>query len=206
LGICSFWKCNMAPFWAKNEPFGKLLIFCPFWLFRSFQKSERAIAIFVAFFERVKEQLLFLSLFLKEQKSYCSFGCSFEKSKKRAIAHLLFCKERRKEQLLIRSFAKSNKKSDCSFVLFKRANEQAIAQSLFWKEQNWAMSKWAHEQLPNPAVLSICSFWNERLLFLKEQKKSNCSFALLQRATKRVIAHSLFCKEWRKEWLLIRSF
>jgi len=41
---------------------------------------------FFALFERAKEQSPFLLLFLKEQKS----NCSFEKSKKRAIAQSLF--------------------------------------------------------------------------------------------------------------------
>jgi len=50
------------------------------------------------------------SLFLKDQKSDRSFGCSFDKGKKRAIAHSLFCKERRKEQSLIHSFEKSRNK------------------------------------------------------------------------------------------------
>jgi len=60
-----------------------------------------------ALFDRAKERLLFLSLFLEEQKSDRSFGRSFEKSEKRAIAHLLFCKERQKERSLIRSFEKN---------------------------------------------------------------------------------------------------
>jgi len=86
--------------------------------FCSFAHFERAIA--------------FLSLFLKER---------------RAIALLVaLLKREKKERLLIFSFAKSNKKSDRSFTLFKRANEQAIAQSLFWKERKWAMSEWAIAQ------------------------------------------------------------
>jgi len=62
----------------------------------------------------VKEQSLFLLLFLKERKSDRSFGRFFKKSNrsfallqratKRAIAHLLFCKEQQKEQWLICSF------------------------------------------------------------------------------------------------------
>jgi len=69
-------------------------------------ENRSFLALFCSFalFERANEQLLFLLLFLKEQKSDCSFRRSFEKSKKRAIAHLLFCKERQKERLLIRSF------------------------------------------------------------------------------------------------------
>jgi len=102
------WRRPDIQGWAfahfENERFSKSLIFRSFLLFRSFWKSERAIALFVALFEKSKERLLFLSLFLKEQKSNRSFDCSFKKRVKRAIAHLLFCKERRKERLLICSF------------------------------------------------------------------------------------------------------
>jgi len=70
------------------------------------------------------------------------------------IALFKIAKERSlfwKEQLLICSFAKSDKKSNRSFTLFKRANEQAITQLLFWKE------RWANEQLPNPDIIQYAS-------------------------------------------------
>jgi len=41
---------------------------------------------------------------------------------------------------------------------------------------------------------------------LKRAKKSNRSFALLQRAPKRAIVHLLFCKEQQKEQSLIPCF
>jgi len=62
---------------------------------------------FFTLIERAKERSLFLSLFLKEQKSDSSFGRSFEKSKKRVIAHLLFLKELMSKRLLNCSFERS---------------------------------------------------------------------------------------------------
>jgi len=119
-----------------------LLVFA---YFCSFALFERAIALFVTLFERANERLLFLSHFLKEQNSDCSFGPSLEKSEKRAIAHLVFCKEQQKERSLIRSFVKSNKKSDRSIAILKRvelSDEQMsncptlnFALSLFLKEE-----------------------------------------------------------------------
>jgi len=49
------------------------------------------IALFIALFKKAKEQLLFLSLFLKEQKSDSSFGCSFEKSGQFIIVAKISC-------------------------------------------------------------------------------------------------------------------
>jgi len=159
LSIRSFWKWAIALFLAKNERFGKSLFFA---YFRSFWKSKRAVALFVALFERAKEWSLFLSLFLKERKSDLSFGRSFKKSKRR--------------WLLIRSFAKSAEKSNCSFTFFKRANEQAIAQSLVWKERKWAMSKWANERLPNPAN-------HEKPHLLSRREKNNNNKTKVGRAS-----------------------
>jgi len=69
----------------------------------------------------------YLKIFLKERKSDRSFFKS-----KRAIALLVaLFKRAKKERSLICYFAKSAEKSDRSFALFKRANERAIAQSLF---------------------------------------------------------------------------
>jgi len=65
----------------------------------------------------------------------------------------------------------------CSFALFERANERLLFSSFFLKER----------------LLFLPLFW-------KEQKKSDRSFALLQRATKRAIAHSLFWKE--QKWVM----
>jgi len=44
------------------------------------------------------------------------------------------------------------------------------------------------------------------IALLKRAKKSDCSFALLQRATKRAVAHLLFLKERMSKRLLNRSF
>jgi len=114
-------------FWAKNEQFGKSLLFA-------------------------------LSLFLKEQMRDRSFCRSFWKSD-RAIA--------KKERSLICSFAKSDKKSNLSFALFKRANERAIAQMLFWKERKWAMSKWANARLPSPDFVQLSP---KKIMFLQTDK------------------------------------
>jgi len=121
-------------FLSEKGAIWKMLIYCYFLLFLKERKSD-------------------CSFHRSFWKSDCSFCCSFWKSEiamallvallKRAIAHLLFGKERRKERSLILSFAKSDEKSTCSFALFKRANERAIAQSLFLKERKWAKSKWA---------------------------------------------------------------
>jgi len=179
LSICSFWK------WAIAH-------FCSFWkskcyFRRSFWKSKRAIALFVALFE------------------------------KRLHFWLLFWKEQKKSD---RSFAKSTAKSVRSFGLFKRANEWAIALSLFWKEWKWAMIEWAIAQPCSCRVghlfilkMSDCSF----LLFLKEWKSDryfHCSFwkskktiaffvALFERVIALLVA---LLKRAKKEQLLICSF
>jgi len=88
----SFWNWAIALFFEQKisnlENCSFFAHFCSFALslFLKDRKSERAITLFITLFERAKEQSLFLSLFLKEQKNDCSFGRSFEKSKKRAIA------------------------------------------------------------------------------------------------------------------------
>jgi len=91
LAICSFWKWASALFFEWKT---------------SNLENRSFFAHFCSFdlFERANEQLFFLSLFFKEQKSDRSFRRSFEKNEKRAIAHSLFCKEQQKEQSLTRSF------------------------------------------------------------------------------------------------------
>jgi len=103
-------------------------------------------------------------------------------------------------------FLKERKSDSSFFALFKRATKRAIAQLLFLKER-------ANERL---LFLSLFLFVallkrakKERSLirsFAKSAEKGNRSFALLQRATKRVIAHLLFLKEQMSEQSLNRSF
>jgi len=118
------------------------------WAFIHFENEQSLIfallLFFVALFKRAKEQSLFLSLFLKERKSDCSHGCSFEKSdcsfallqraQKRAIAHSLFLIERMSEQLLNHSFEKSGNEgwanermSNCPTLENLRRGELKIA-------------------------------------------------------------------------------
>jgi len=101
MGIRSFWNWAIVFFWAKNERFGKLLIYRSFSLF-------------------LKERSLFLSLFWKEQKKSDRSFALLQRATKRAIAHSLFSKEQMSERSLNRSIEKSE-------------NE-----------------RWANERLPNP--------------------------------------------------------
>jgi len=187
----------------KNERFRKLLIFRSFSLFRSFWESKRAITLFVALFERAKEPSLFSSLFLKERKkSDRSFALLqrgmkraitlIKRANERAIAQSLFWKERKwamsewANERLPNPAARLGhllilKMSDRSFfqiahfspifafcTLFERANERSLFSSLFMKE------------------------WKSDCSFRRSFEKSDRSFALLQRATKRAITRSLF--------------
>jgi len=77
-----------------------------------------------------------------------SFRRSLQKSEWAIALFLLFSKEQPKE----RSTLDRAGKQGWAIALFKRANEQAIAQSLFWKKGKWVMSEWANEYLPNPAA------------------------------------------------------
>jgi len=99
----------------------------------------------------------------------------------------------------------------CSFAPFERAKERSLFLSLFLKERSLFLSLFLKEQKSNRSIgrsflkrakkerSIICSFE-------KSAEKSDRLFALMQRAPKRAIAHSLFCKERQKEQLLIRSF
>jgi len=104
--------------------------------FRSFQKSDWAIARSFALLKRATEQLLFLLLFAKEQMSDRSFQRSLQKSKWAIALFLLFSKER--------------PKSDHSFALSKRATKRAIAlllkKSKRAKMSNRSFSKWGNAQ------------------------------------------------------------
>jgi len=125
-----------------------------------------------------------------------------------------------KEQKSDRSFCCSNEqqKSDCSVTLLQRAIKRAIAHLPFFKS-DWASNRtipffenerWVIEQMnewiaqyllilimSNRSFLLFSSlFWVTKraiahLLFSKELRRSDCSFALLQRAMKRAITH--FC-------------
>jgi len=75
LGNWSFSKWAIALFFlAKNERFGKSLIFRTFLLIRSFWKSERVITLIVALFKRATKRAIAL----------------LQRATKRAITHLLF--------------------------------------------------------------------------------------------------------------------
>jgi len=128
---CSFSK------WTNAQPcsckVGQLLI-CSFahHSFRSFQKSDWAIARSFTLLKKANERLLFSSLFAKEGMSNRSFWHSLQKSKWAIALFLLVSKERPKERLLFQkeqqkelslfcSLKKSNQKSDHSFALSNRA-------------------------------------------------------------------------------------
>jgi len=72
--------------------------------------------------------MLFVSLFSKEGLCYCLHN---------------------------RSFQKSNKKSDRSFALLKRATKRVITQSLFQKEQKWAIFQIPHFLLKTKPLLIV---------------------------------------------------
>jgi len=66
-----------------------------------------------------------------ENRSFFAHFCSFALFERAIALIVALLKRAKKERLLICSFAKSDKKSNCSIAPLKRANEQAIAQSLF---------------------------------------------------------------------------
>jgi len=79
----------------------------------------------------------------------------------------------------------------CSFALFERAREWL----LFLKEQKSNHSFWKSER-----VIALL------VALLKRAKKSDRSFAFLQRAPKWAIAHLLFLKEQMSKWSHNPSF
>jgi len=112
-------------------------------------------------------------------------NCSFFALFKRAITILLFQKEQQKEQSLICSFKKSERA--------KISKKRAIAH-------------FQNEQMANPGCrvgqsLISAPFKRaiEQSLFFCSFQKSDGSFTLSKRATKRAIAHSLFQKEQKSE-------
>jgi len=101
---------------------------CSFAHFHSFQKSDWAIALFVALCKRANERLLFFCSFQKSnEKSDCSFALS-KRATKRAIAHSLFQKEQ------------------------KSKNEQKMSNfpnhSFFFKKR--VIAHFQNERMPNP--------------------------------------------------------
>jgi len=148
-----FGMSDRSFFWAKNEQFGKSLIFCSFLLFRSFWMSKKAIALFVALLKRAK----------KEQSLICSFEKSEKNNRSSALLHWatkwgialsLFFNERMSNRLLNYSFENSGNEwwenermSNCptlgqslirsllTSTHCKRAIEQFVAHSLIVKER-----------------------------------------------------------------------
>jgi len=188
-------------FKAKNERFGKLLIFCSFSLFRSFWKREGAITLFDALFERMKERSLFSTLFLKERKNNHSLCRSYWKSEraKWAIAQPCSC---RVEHLFIL------KMSDHSFIWAKneRFGKSLIFCSFLKSDRFFRRSFWKSER---EIALFVTLFERAIALLvalLKRAKKeqllicswaSYCSIALLKRAD---ISNEQMSK-WANEWM-----
>jgi len=151
------------------------------WAFAHFENEQSLI---FALFKRAKERSLFLSLFLKEQLLFL----------------LLFLKEQKSDRSFGHSFEKSEKRKlliFCSFLLFHS----------FWKSDcSFHCSFWKIER----AIALFVALFERAIALLvailKRAKKSDRSFAPLQWAPKRAIAHLLFLKEQMSKRLLNRSF
>jgi len=141
ISLCSFALCSFAPrsfalcsFALHSFPLFSKERLCDRSHKRSLNKSEWAIALFVALFKRAKEQSLFCR--------------SFEKSEWAIALFLLFSKERRKERSLFCSFKKSEraKMSDRSLSIWTNTGQliRSFAQSLIdhFQKSNCA-NKWA---------------------------------------------------------------
>jgi len=141
------------------------------------------MALFVALFEKTKERLLFLLLFLKEQ----------------SLFWLLFWKEQKKSD---RTFALLQRAPDCSIPLLKRmeiSDEQ--------------MSKWAIAQPCRVEHLFILKMSNRSFFEQKMSDLENCkffahfsSFALFERVKERSLFSSLFLKQRKSDCSFCHSF
>jgi len=160
---------------------------------KSDQKSERSFAL--------SKRAIALSLFQKQRQKERSLFRSFKKSERTKMSEKMsyfpnrsFFAQKKEQSLIF----KMNKcltlqlqgwaiahSLIAHFRLFKRANERQLFSALFAKEQmsNLSFLLFSKEQLKERSLFRS---------FKKSDQKSDRSFALSKRATKRAIALSLF--------------